>query len=148
MNPVPPLQHAEVAAQLLRSSRVIAVVGISDRPDRPSYGVAAYLQAQGYRIIPVNPTLTQVLGETCYPSLQAIPEAFDLVDVFRRPEAVPEVVEDALAAGASAIWFQDGVVHPGGIERARAAGLNVVVDDCTMRMHRRLGLGAPGRAKP
>jgi len=148
MKPVPPFEHAEVAVQLLRSSRVIAVVGASDRPDRPSYGVAAYLQAHGYRIIPVNPTLAHVLGQTCYPSLRAIPEPFDLVDVFRRPEALPSVVDDALAAGATAMWFQDGVVHPVAIQRARDAGLTVVADDCTMRVHRRLGLGAPGGVLP
>lgn len=141
MTSVPPLSQDGVAARLLRASRVIAVVGISDRPDRPSYGVAAYLQAHGYRVIPVNPSLTEVLGETCYPSLQAIPEPFDLVDVFHRPAFVPEVVEDAIAAGARSIWFQDGVVHPCAIERARTAGLEVVVDDCTMRVHRRLRLG-------
>lgn len=134
----------DLAEQLLQTSKVIAVVGISDRPDRPSYQVAAYLQAHGYRIVPVNPRLVSVLGERCYPSLAAIPSRVDLADVFRRPEAVPQVVDDAIAAGVPALWLQDGVVHHAAAERARAAGLQVVMDECTMRHHRRLQ--AAGRA--
>lgn len=138
MTPDPSPSAADLAERLLLSSKVIAVVGISDRPDRPSYGVAAYLQRAGYRMIPVNPQLTEVLGEHCYPDLAAVPEPIDLVDVFRRPSLVDPVVDEAIAVGAKAIWFQDGVVNEPAAARARAAGLAVVMDDCTMRRHRRL----------
>ena len=131
------MNEAEIR-DLLRAAKVIAVVGISDRPDRDSHRVAAYLQRHGYRIVPVNPALKEVLGEVCRASLRDIPGKVDLVDVFRRPEFVPAIVEDAIAIGAPAIWLQDGVVHEEAAERARRAGLAVVMDDCTMRQHLRL----------
>jgi len=123
---------------LLRSSRTIAVVGLSSRRTRPSFGVAEYLQRAGYRIIPVNPRETQVLGETCYPDLDAVPQPVDIVDIFRRSECVPEVVEAAIRVHAKAIWMQEGVVHEEAAAQARAAGLAVVMNRCILKDHRRL----------
>jgi uncharacterized protein len=128
----------EEIARLLKSTRTIAVVGLSDKPDRDSYQVAAYLQERGYRIIPVNPAVREVLGEKAYARLQDVPEQIDLVDVFRKPEAVPEIVETAIAAGAKAVWLQEGVVHNAAAERARAAGLQVVQNRCMLKEHRAL----------
>jgi uncharacterized protein len=124
--------------QILVASKTIAVVGLSDRPNRPSYGVASYLKGQGYRIIPVNPNLSEVLGETCYASLRDIPEAVDMVDIFRRSEYVPPVVEDAIAIGAKVVWMQMGIVNEEAAGRAEAAGLTVVMDACTAAIHRLL----------
>jgi uncharacterized protein len=124
--------------QLLETSKTIAVVGLSDKPDRESYRVAEYLQGQGYRIIPVNPTVDEVLGEKSYPSVSAIPEPVDIVDVFRRPDAVGPVVEDAIAAGAKAVWMQLGIVNEEAAEAAEAAGLQVVMDRCIKIEHARL----------
>jgi predicted CoA-binding protein len=128
----------EELREILRSARVVAVVGLSDKPDRDSYHVAAYLQSVGYRVIPVNPAVAQVLGERSYPSLRDVPEKIDVVDVFRKPEAVPAVVDDAIAAGAKVVWMQDGVVHEEAAAKARAAGLTVVMDRCMLRDHRAL----------
>jgi len=122
--------------ELLKTSRTIAVVGLSSKRGRPSYGVAEYLQSVGYRIIPVNPNESEVLGEKSYPGLEAIPEKVEIVDIFRRPEAVPEVVESAIRIGAKAVWMQEGVTHPEAAERARQAGLAVVMDRCIFREHR------------
>jgi predicted CoA-binding protein len=135
-----PLHNAttQEIRDLLQRVRTIAVVGLSDKPERDSYGVAAYLQRHGYRIIPVNPALRKVLGEKAYARVQDIPEKVDLVDVFRKPEALPEVVEDALAAGAGAVWMQEGIVHNAAAERARAAGLVVVMNKCILKEHRRM----------
>jgi len=124
--------------EIFEKSRVIAVVGLSDNPDRDSHRVAAYLQQNGYRIIPVNPAVKEVLGEQCWPTLRDIPGKVDVVDVFRRPDAVPPIVDDAIAIGARVVWMQDGVVHPAAAAKARAAGLEVVMDDCMLREHRRL----------
>jgi uncharacterized protein len=123
---------------ILANTRRIAVVGLSDQPDRPSHRVAAYLKAQGFRIFPVNPNVETVLEEPAWPSLREVPEAVDVVNVFRRPEAVPEIVEDAIAIGASVIWMQTGVVHEQAAETARAAGLKVVMDRCIMAEHGRV----------
>jgi predicted CoA-binding protein len=133
-----PLKNATPAEvrHILAAASTIAVVGLSDRPDRDSYRVAAYLQQAGYRIIPVNPNLTTVLGEPAYPGLRAIPVLVDVVDIFRKPEAVPAIVEDAIAIGARAVWMQEGVVHNAAAERARQAGLAVVMNKCMMREHR------------
>ena len=128
----------EELRELLRAARVVAVVGLSDKPERDSYHVAAYLQSVGYRIIPVNPTVAQVLGERSYPSLRDVPEKIDVVDVFRKPEAVPAVVDGAIAVRAKAVWMQDGVVHEEAAAKARAAGLTVVMDRCMLRDHRAL----------
>jgi uncharacterized protein len=123
---------------VLRSCHTIAVVGLSSRRFRPSYGVAEYMQRSGYRIIPVNPLETQVLGEKCYPDLESIPEAVDIVDIFRRSEFVPEIVEAAIRKGAKVIWMQEGVVHEDAAKRAMEAGLVVVMDRCILKDHRRL----------
>lgn len=127
---------------------MIAVVGLSGREDRPSHTVAKYLQSQGYRIIPVNPRLEgPVLGEQPYPDLGSVPEHIDLVDIFRRPVDVPPVVDSAIEVGASAVWMQLGIVNEEAAERARQAGLDVVMDRCTAIEHRLLVGGGriPGR---
>lgn len=125
----------QVIERILRNTRVIAVVGLSPDPGRPSHGVARYLQRNGYRVIPVNPLTDQVLGERAYPGLKDVAERVDLVDVFRRSEFVGEIVDDAIAIGAAAVWLQDGVRDQAAAERARQAGLDVVMDDCIMRRH-------------
>ena len=113
----------------LANATTIAVVGISPRPERPSHYVARYLQEQGYRIIPVNPTLETVLGERCYPDLKSVPERVDMVNIFRRSEHVGPIVDDAIAIGAKYVWMQDGVVDHDAAARAREAGLSVVMDN-------------------
>jgi predicted CoA-binding protein len=130
-------QDPEMAA-LLRASRTIAVVGLSHKRSRPSYGVSEYMQNAGYRIIPVNPLETEVLGEKAYSTLEEIPEPVDIVDVFRRSEFVPEIVESAIRIGAKAIWLQEDVVHEQAATRGREAGLTVVMDRCILKEHRRL----------
>lgn len=118
--------------------KTIAVVGLSPKPERPSHGVAAYLQSQGYRIIPVNPGYDKILGEKSYPTLKDIPHPVDVIDVFRRPEALPAIVADAIAIRAKAVWMQDGVINENAAEQARQAGLLVVMNDCMLRRHRQL----------
>jgi predicted CoA-binding protein len=125
----------DVVDRILRSARTIAVIGLSPDPRRPSHGVARYLQRAGYRIIPVNPNVEDVLGERSYPSLRDVPAAVDVVDVFRRSEFVGPIVEDAIAIKARAVWLQVGVIDETAARRARAAGLDVVMDDCIMRRH-------------
>jgi uncharacterized protein len=125
-------------SEILHSCRVIAVVGLSAKRFRPSYGVAEYLQRAGYKIIPVNPMETEVLGERAYPDLDSIPGPVDMVDIFRRSEFVPEIVEAAIRKGAKAVWMQEGVIHEAAAERAEAAGLAVVMDRCILKDHRRL----------
>jgi predicted CoA-binding protein len=119
----------------LLKMQVIAVVGCSPNPQRPSYQVASYLMDAGYRVIPVNPGHEEILGEKCYPSLSDIPEPIDVVDVFRRAEFVPELVRQAISLKAKGIWLQDGIHAPEAVEFARKNGLKVVVDDCFMRQH-------------
>jgi uncharacterized protein len=126
------------AAEVLRSSRVIAVVGLSAKRWRPSYGVAEYMKKAGYQIIPVNPQETEVLGEKCYPDVDSIPGPVDIVDIFRRSEFVPEIVEAAIRKGAKAVWMQEGVVHEAAARRAEEAGLAVTMDHCILKEHRRL----------
>jgi len=123
---------------MLRAARTIAVVGLSSKRMRPSYGVAAYLQRHGYRIIPVNPAETEVLGEKAYATLGEVPEKIDLVDVFRRSEAVPNVVDEAIRLGVPYLWMQEDVIHEIAAERARAAGIKVVMDRCILKEHGRL----------
>ena len=125
-------------SEILHEARTIAVVGLSGKRYRPSYGVAEYLKRSGYRIIPVNPMETEVLGERAYPDLDSVPEPVDLVDVFRRSEHVPEIVEAAIRKGAKAIWLQEGVIHEAAAARAEAAGLAVVMDRCILKDHGRL----------
>ncbi len=124
--------------QLLETSKIIAVVGLSDKPERDSYRVAEYLQRQGYRIIPVNPTVDAVLGEKSYASVSDIPASVDIVDIFRRSDAVGPVVEDAIAAGARAVWMQLGIENEEAAQAAEAAGLQVVMDRCIKIEHARL----------
>jgi uncharacterized protein len=121
---------------VLQRARTIAVVGLSDNPLRPSHGVAAYLQSQGYRIIPVNPQIQAALGEKAYPSLLEVPEKIDLVDIFRRPEFVEEVVDQAIQLKLPAVWMQEEVIHEKAAQKARAAGLFVVMDRCILLEHR------------
>jgi uncharacterized protein len=123
--------------EVLQNARTIAVVGLSGKRYRPSYGVAEYLQRSGYRIIPVNPAETEVLGEKCYPNLDSIPDEVDVVDIFRRSEFVPEIVEAAIRKGVKVVWMQEGVIHEEAARRARAAGLTVVMDHCILKDHRK-----------
>jgi len=125
-------------ADILHSARTIAVVGLSAKRFRPSYGVADYLQRSGYRIIPVNPQEQQVLGETCYPDLDSVPGPVDIVDIFRRSEHVGEIVDAAIRKGAKLIWMQEGVYNPEAASRAEQAGIAVVMDRCILKDHRRL----------
>ncbi len=131
-----PQTKTDQIGELLRRARNIAVVGLSNSPFRASHGVAAYLQSQGYRIIPVNPTITDVLGESSYPSLLDVKEEIDIVDIFRRPEFVPAVVDQAIQLKVPAIWMQEGVIHEQAAEKARRAGIFVVMDRCILKEHR------------
>jgi len=128
----------ERIAELLKTAKTIAVVGLTDSPLRPSYGVTQYMRSQGYRIIPVNPNITEWEGEKAYPSLLDVPEKIDIVDVFRRSDAVPEIVEQAIQIKAPAIWLQEGVIHEEAAERARLAGTFVVMDLCILKEHRKI----------
>lgn len=123
-------------AELLNTARTIAVVGLSNSPLRPSHGVAAYLQQNGYRIIPVNPNIDAALGERAYPSLSDVPEKIDVVDIFRRSEFVPAVVDEAIRLKIPAVWMQEDVIHEEAAARARKAGLLVVMDRCILKEHR------------
>jgi predicted CoA-binding protein len=130
------LKQSDPVYELLSRIKTIAVVGLSDSPLRPSHGVSAYMQSQGYKIIPVNPQIVESLGETAYPSLPEVPEKIDLVDVFRRPEYVDEIVEQAIQLKIPAIWLQEGVVNERAADRARKAGMFVVMDRCVLKEHR------------
>lgn len=131
------MSGAEKIAELLKSGKTIAVVGLSDNPARTSYRVSAYMQSQGYRIIPVNPAISEALGEKAYPTLSDVPEKIDIVNIFRQPEYVPEVVEEAIRLKVPAIWMQEGVVHEEAAEKARQAGIFVVMDRCILKEHGR-----------
>ncbi len=117
----------------------IAVVGLSDKPERASYRVAKYLQEQGYKIIPVNPVKDEILGEKSYPSIKGIPKelAIDVVDVFRKPAAVPEIVDQVIERGVPVLWLQEGVIHNTAAEKATAAGIEVIMDKCMMKEYRK-----------
>ena len=133
------LTQADPIYDLLSRAKTIAVVGLSESPMRPSHGVSAYMQAAGYKIIPVNPRITEALGEKAYPSLLEVPfeaREIDLVDVFRRPEYVDEIVEQAIQLKIPAIWLQEGVVNERAAEKARKAGMFVVMDRCVLKEHR------------
>jgi hypothetical protein len=125
-------------ANLLKTCKTIAVVGLSSSPWRPSYGVSEYMQTSGYRIIPVNPKETEVLGEKAWPTLDDVPEPVDLVNIFRQSQHVPEIVEAAIRIGAKGVWMQEGVIHDEAARRAREAGLDVVMDRCILKEHRKL----------
>lgn len=124
---------ADFIAQILEQYKTLAVVGLSSKPTRPSHGVSEYMQEHGYRVIPVNPHESEVLGEKAYPSLDAIPEPAGIVVIFRRPEYVPEIVETAIRMGAKVIWMQEGIVHEEAAARARSAGLAVIQDRCILK---------------
>jgi predicted CoA-binding protein len=123
-------------ADLLKRSKTIAVVGLSSSPLRPSYGVSAYMQSNGYRIIPVNPKIKEVLGETAYASLLDVPEKIDIVNIFRRPEFVDEIVDQAIHLKVPAIWMQEEVINEKAAEKARKAGVFVIIDRCILKEHR------------
>jgi len=124
--------------KLLRSAKTIAVVGLSGTRWRPSYGVSEYMQSVGYRIIPVNPKETEVLGEKAYATLEDIPIPVDLVNIFRQPRFVPDIVDSAIRIGAKGVWMQEEVVHEEAAQKARDAGLDVVMDRCILKEHRKL----------
>ena len=130
-----PAVAGDPTTEILKTGRTVAVVGLSSRPHRPSHGVAQYLQSAGYRVIPVNPAETEVLGQKCYARLEDIPEHVDIVDVFRRSEFVPEIVEAAIRIGARSVWMQEGVMHAEASERGRGAGLVVIVNKCILKEH-------------
>ena len=127
---------------LFNSIKTIAVVGLSDKPDRPSYVVADYLKSHGFKIIPVNPTIESTLGEKSYPSLDKIPEPIDVVDVFRQPQYVDEIMAAAIKIGAKVVWLQEGVVNELAAQKGRDAGLTVVMDRCLMKEHKKLFKGS------
>jgi predicted CoA-binding protein len=124
--------------EILQSVKTIASVGLSSNPEKESYGIVLYLKDQGYRIIPVNPTASEILDEKAYPDLTSIPEKVDLVQVFRKPEDVPPVVDEAIKIGAQAIWMQEGISNEEAAQRARAAGMKVVMNACMRVAHRQL----------
>ena len=134
------MTNADPIRDLLLKARTIAVVGLSDNPMRASYGVSAHMQSQGYKIVPVNPQIAEALGEKCYPSLLSLPpelaKQVELVDVFRRSEFVDEIVEQAIELKIPAIWMQEGVINERAAEKARAAGMFVVMDRCLLKEHR------------
>jgi predicted CoA-binding protein len=130
------LPQIDPITELLRRAKTIAVVGLSNDPMRPSYGVTAYMQSQGYRIIPVNPRIESCLGEKAYASLLDVPEKIDIVNVFRRPEFVEEVVDQAIQLKVPAVWMQEDVVHEGAAEKARRAGIFVTMNRCILKDHR------------
>ena len=135
--PLDELPEAEVQ-EIIKNMRTIAIIGISNTPDRPSFRVADYLQNKGFKIIPVNPVLKEVLGEKAYPDLKAIPKELhpiDVVDIFRKSETVPEIVKEAIAIGAKVIWMQEGVVNNKAANEARAAGLKVVMNRCIKKTY-------------
>jgi len=123
-------------AELLKRAKTIAVVGLSDNPLRPSHGVSAYMQSHGYHIIPVNPQIDSCLGEKTYASLLDIPEKIDIVNIFRRPEYVEEIVDQAIQLQVPAVWMQEEVIHEKAAEKARQAGIFVVMDRCILKEHR------------
>ncbi len=128
----------EEIADILKTCRTVAVVGLSPKPDRPSHQVARYLQQQGYRIVPVRPGCSEILGEKCYGSLKDIPFPVEVVDIFRNVEAIPAIVDEAIEVKAKVVWMQLGLAEPGSARKAREAGLQVVMDRCMKVEHERL----------
>jgi predicted CoA-binding protein len=128
----------QMMKEILLSAKTIASVGVSSNPQKDSYGVVEYLKGQGYRVIPVNPTVTEIMGEKAYPDLSSVPEKIDVVQIFRKPEDVPPVVDEAIKIGAKTVWMQEGIVNEQAAIKARSAGLKVVMDACMRVTHRRL----------
>lgn len=133
---MPTLADSDPIRDLLSRAKTIAVVGLSDSPLRPSHGVSAYMQARGYKIIPVNPRISEALGEKSYPSLREVPEKIDIVNVFRRPEFVEEVVDQAIQLKIPAVWMQEEVINERAAEKARKAGMFVTMDRCILKEHK------------
>jgi predicted CoA-binding protein len=131
-----PATSTDPIAEILKKAKTIAVVGLSPSPLRPSHGVSAYMQAHGYRIIPVNPRVNVVLGEKSYSSIAEVPEKIDVVNIFRRSDAVPEIVDQAIQLKVPTIWMQETVVNDAAAQKARAAGIFVVMDRCILKEHR------------
>jgi len=131
-----PAPSTDPIAEILKKAKTIAVVGLSPSPLRPSHGVSAYMQAHGYRIIPVNPRVNVVLGEKSYSSIAEVPEKIDVVNIFRRSDAVPEIVDQAIQLKVPTIWMQETVVNDAAAQKARAAGIFVVMDRCILKEHR------------
>lgn len=132
------MNNDQMMKEILLSSKTIASVGLSGNQQKESFWIASYLKEQGYRVIPVNPTATEILGEKAYPDLSSLPEKVDVVQVFRKPEDVPPVVDEAIKIGAKVVWMQEGIVHEEAAQKAREAGLQVVMDACMRATHRRL----------
>ena len=132
------MNNDQMMKDILLSAKTIASVGLSSNTGKESYWIVKYLKDQGYRMIPVNPTADQILDEKAYPDLESIPEKIDVVQVFRKPEDVPPVVEDAIKVGAKVVWMQEGIVNEEAAQRAREAGLQVIMDACMRATHRRL----------
>jgi len=130
------LPKADPIRELLQRAKTIAVVGLSDSPLRPSHGVSAYMQSRGYRIIPVNPTISEALGEKAFSSLLDVPDKIDIVNIFRRPEYVDEIVEQAIQLKIPAVWMQEEVINEAAAAKARQSGLFVVMDLCILKEHR------------
>ncbi len=132
------MNNDQAMKDILLSTKTIASVGLSSNTEKESYWIASYLKEQGYHVIPVNPTATEIFGEKAYPDLESVPEKIDVVQVFRKPEDVPPVVEDAIKVGAKVVWMQEGIVNEEAAQKAREAGLQVVMDACMRATHRRL----------
>jgi predicted CoA-binding protein len=132
------MMNSDQLSELFSSAKTIAVVGLSDKPWRPSFGVSAYMQKQGYRIIPVNPNITESLGEKAYKRLEDVPDKIDIVNIFRRPDHVSSIVDTAIRLGARCVWMQEGVDDEESARRAEAAGVSVVENRCILKYHRRL----------
>ena len=132
------MNNDQMMKEILLSAKTIASVGLSGNQQKESFWIASYLKEQGYRVIPVNPTATEILGEKAYPDLSSVPEKVDIVQVFRKPEDVPPVVDEAIKIGAKVVWMQEGIVHEEAAQKARDAGLQVVMDACMRGTHRRL----------
>ena len=132
------MNNDQMMKDILLSAKTIASVGLSSNQEKESYWIVSYLKDQGYRIIPVNPTADEILGEKAYPGLESVPEKIDVVQVFRKPEDVPPVVDSAIKVGAKVVWMQEGIAHEEAAQKARAAGLQVVMDACMRVTHRRL----------
>jgi predicted CoA-binding protein len=132
------MNNDQTMKDILLSAKTIASVGLSSNQEKESYWIVLYLKEQGYRIIPVNPTADEILGEKAYPDLESVPEKIDVVQVFRKPQDVPAVVDSAIKVGAKVVWMQEGIVHEEAAQKAREAGLQVVMDTCMRVTHRRL----------
>jgi predicted CoA-binding protein len=132
------MNNDQMMKDILLAAKTVASVGLSSNQEKESYWIVSYLQDQGYRIIPVNPTADEILGEKAYPDLSSIPEKVDLVQVFRKPQDVPPVVDEAINVGAKVVWMQEGIVNEEAAQKAREAGLQVVMDACMRATHRRL----------